>query len=151
VTWLPTVPDGATPLARVFGLRPAAWARFRDVYAALWDGADAGVLDLCRRRIATLLACDVSVDGAPPVRASDAQVAALARWPTSPLFTAAERAAIGFAEQYVFDPHGLTDDDFATLGRHFDPPALARLALGVAVFDALARFRLALGVADDVS
>lgn len=149
MTWLPTVPDGATPLARVFGLRPAAWARFRDVYAALWDGADAGVLDLCRRRIATLLACDVSVDGAPPGGAPAAQVAALPQWPTSPLFTAAERAAIGFAEQYVFDPHALSDDDVAALRAHFGPPALARLALAVAVFDALARFRLALGIAGD--
>lgn len=148
MTWLPARADGATPLARVFGLRPAAWTRFQTLYASLWQGTDAVALELCRRRIATLLGCDL--DPALPGAArqpSDGQLAALPQWPTSPLFTAAERAALGFAEQYVLDPHALTDGDVAALRVHFAPPALAGLALGVAVFESLVRFRLALGIA----
>jgi alkylhydroperoxidase family enzyme len=77
---------------------------------------------------------------------TEADVAALPAWPSSPRFSAAERAAIAFADQYVMDPHELTDEHFATLHEHLDEPALATLTLAVAMFDALARFRLALGV-----
>jgi alkylhydroperoxidase family enzyme len=151
MTWLPETAPGATPLDRCFGLRPAAYERFRELYGGLWDPAvlDPRVLELCRLRIATLLGCDaeraIRYDDAAAALGED-DVAALPRWPTSTRFTAAEQAALGFAEQYVMDPHGLSDDDFAVLRTRFDAPALATLTLAVAMFDALTRFRLALGV-----
>ncbi len=60
MTWLPETASGATPLDRVFGLRPDAYARFREMYAGLWDPAviDPALLELCRLRIATVLGCD---------------------------------------------------------------------------------------------
>ena len=57
-----------------------------------------------------------------------------------------ERACLGFAEQYVLDPHGITDGDVAALRARLGTPAVAMLTLGIAVFDALARFQVALGV-----
>jgi alkylhydroperoxidase family enzyme len=153
MTWLPeTAPGATTPLDRCFGLRPVAYERFRELYGGLWDPAviDLRLLELCRLRIATIVGCDgeraVRFSDAVDAGVTEADVAALPAWPSSPRFSPAERAAIAYAEQYVMDPHELTDEHFATLHEHLDEPALATLSLAVAMFDALARFRLALGV-----
>jgi alkylhydroperoxidase family enzyme len=152
MTWLAETAPGATPLDRTFGLRPDAYARFRELYGGLWDPAviDPRILELCRLRIGTILGCDaeraVRFDDAAAAGITEDDVAALPRWPSSSAFSPAERAAIAYAEQYVMDPHELTDDHFATLHEHLDEPALATLSLAVAMFDALARFRLALGI-----
>jgi hypothetical protein len=128
MTWLPTTADGDTPLDRVFGLRPAAYERFRDMYERLWDGGvDGGTLDVCRVRVDALLQLEPD--------------------PTASLeLTDSQRAALAFTEQYVLDPHGLRDSDFDELHRHFDDAALATLTLAVAMFDARARFSVALEV-----
>jgi alkylhydroperoxidase family enzyme len=152
MTWLAETAPGVTPLDRAFGLRPDAYARFRDLYGGLWDPAviDPRLLELCRLRIATILGCDseraVRFSDAQDAGVTEADVAALPDWPSSARFSPTERAAIAYAEQYVMDPHELTDEHFATLHEHLDEPALATLSLAVAMFDALARFRLALGV-----
>lgn len=152
MTWLPETAPGATPLDRVFGLRPEAYERFRALYGGLWDpsGADPAVLELCRLRIASI----VGSDAERAVRYEDAvaaglhadTVAQLASWPTSPAFTDEQRACLAFAEQYVMDPHGLTDAHFDALHEHLDDRGIATLTLAVAIFDALTRFRVALGV-----
>jgi alkylhydroperoxidase family enzyme len=150
VTWLPEQAPGATALDRVFGLLPAAYDRFRELYGALWDegGLDPAALELARLRIAHV----VGATGEAAVRfARDTyaprpgQVAALPAWPTSPEFSPLERAVIGFAEQYALDPHELRDHDFDALRAVLDEPRIAALVLVVAMFDAVARFRTALG------
>ncbi len=152
MTWLPDAAPGSTPLDRAFGLRPEAYARFREMYAGMWDAAviDPALLVLCRLRIATILGCEaervVRYAAAIDVGLDESRIAGLPQWPTSPRFNAAERAAIEFAEQYVVDPHGLTDRQFEALHDGFDEPALATLTLAVAMFDALIRLRLALEV-----
>jgi len=60
-----------------------------------------------------------------------------------------ERVALAFAEQYVLDAHGVTDDLCRELNTHFSPPELAALTTGIATFEALARTRVMLqGVAE---
>ena len=39
MTWLAESAPGPTPLDRTFGLRPEAYARFRELYGGLWDPA----------------------------------------------------------------------------------------------------------------
>lgn len=130
MTWLPRTADAAAgdaPLDRVFGLCPIAYDRYREMYERLWDsGVDVGTLELCRARIESLLQLEHD--------------------PTPSALTDRERAAVAFAEQYALDPHGLRDQDFDELHRHFDDAALATLTLAVAMFDAQARFSVALEV-----
>ena len=154
MTWLAKTADGTDGLERVFGLVPEAYSRFRELYEALDDASvlSPEILALCRLRIAMLLGCasdstlaEMTAARVPPERAG-----ALPRYASSPEFTDAERACIAYAEQYVLDPHGFTDADFATLRAHLSSEALAMLTLAVAVYDALARFRLALGIDDAV-
>jgi alkylhydroperoxidase family enzyme len=128
MTWLREEAAGATPLDRVFGLRPSAYARFGDLLDGLAaGGVDATTLDACAQRIDALLRFEPD--------------------PTSALdLTAAQRAAVGYAEQYALDPHGLRDSDFEALHEFFTDAQLATLTLAVAMYDARARFSVALEV-----
>jgi len=152
MTWLHETAPGASPLDRVFGLRPEAYARFRELYGVLWepDAIDPGLLELCRLRIATILGSPgdraLRFGAATAAGLTEDDVAELPRWPDSPRFAGARRACLAFAEQYVIDPHGLTDADFDALHEHLDERAIATLTLAVAMFDALGRFRVALDV-----
>ena len=126
MTWLRTVADGDTGIDRVFGLRPNAYARFRELLDLLPEGGiDAGTLDACHDRIDALLRYEPD-----PTATRD--------------LTAAQRAAVGYAEQYALDPHGLRDTDFAALHEHYDDAQLATLTLAVAMYDAQARVCVAL-------
>ncbi len=128
MTWLREEAAGAAPLDRVFGLRPNAYARFRELLDGLSEGdIDVTTLDACRARIDALLRLEPD--------------------PTIPLdLTEAQRRAVGYAEQYALDPHGLRDSDFDALHVYFSDAQLATLTLAVAMYDALARFSVALEV-----
>ncbi len=128
MTWLREEAAGVTALDRVFGLRPNAYARFTELLDALpAGGVDETTLDACRARIDALLRYEPD-----PTTALD--------------LAAGPRAAVGYAEQYALDPHGLRDADFEALHVHFSDAQLATLTLAVAMYDALARFTVALEV-----
>lgn len=151
MTWLAAAASGDNEVDRTFGLLPDAYARFRDLYRALWEPRflAPATLELCRRRIAVLLGAstDDALAGAPGGAVSAAKLADLPAYASSSRFSAVERVCIAYAEQYVLDPHGFSDDDFARLRAVLDAPQIATLTLAVAMFDALTRFRLALGQA----
>jgi hypothetical protein len=122
VTWLRADVEGDA----VFALRPNAHDRFQALYDGLWNGGvDSLTLDACRDRIRALLRYE-----ADPTAALD--------------LTAAQRAAVDYAEQYALDPHGIRDEDFVALHDYYDDAQLATLTLAVAMFDARARFDVAL-------
>jgi len=151
VTWLPAAAGGATPLDRVFGLCPEIYADYCTFLSHCWSRSqiDPTVLDLCSVRVAQLMGCapDGEVrDGA----ATDARkISALSAWPTSPIFTPCERACLNFAEQFVMDPHGISDAQAADVSAHLGPAGLVGLTEALALFEGFARFRLILGVEED--
>jgi alkylhydroperoxidase family enzyme len=129
-TWVPIGDDGTRPVD-VVALLAAGASELDDLYAQLWDrGVDDATLELCRDRITTM----ITGARAEPARqpATDAQV-----------------AAVGFAEQFVLDPHGCTDEQMRTLQTHFTGPQLATLTTAIAVFDALARARAVLALREE--
>ena len=133
----------------VAALLPTGGAELRALYAALWDvGVNSVTLELCRLRMATLIGstADLVMRQPEAVEAglTEDLVAALPAWPTSDEFTDAQRCALAFAEQFVIDAHGFTEDDMAGMHDHFTEPQLAALTTAVATFDALARVRTAL-------
>ena len=125
MTWLRT---DATGFDGAFGLRPAA----RDAFGRLYDGLWRGGVDAT-----TLAACEARVQAVVRIEPD----------PTSTFdLDAAQRAAVDYAEQYALDPHGLRDADFVRLHEYFSDAQLATLTLAVAMFDAKARFSVALEV-----
>jgi alkylhydroperoxidase family enzyme len=140
---------------RVFGLVPDIHDRFRDMERAVWDPPvlDPALLELARLRIAQLLRAtgDLRFRHRPAMDAglSEEKIAALRDWPTSPLFTEAERAVLSFTEVYVMDAHAVDDEQCARLNACFSGNQLAGLSMALAIFDATVRFRAALGIHPD--
>jgi alkylhydroperoxidase family enzyme len=129
-TWLPVAPDPTTPVD-VVALLPAGAAELDRLYTELWEsGLDRATLELCRARITTM------ISGRADAPARDPE-------------TDAQRAALGFAEQFVLDPHGCTDEQMVALQRFFTGPQLATLTTAIAVFDALARVRAVLSLPEE--
>ena len=147
MTWLEGA-DGSAPFDAALGLRP----ELRDLYAAfygkLWDDdlLPADLLELCRLRVAQLHDCEAELAVRHTEAAvSDEQFEALADWSESDLFSEAQRAALALAEKMPWQHHDLTDDEYSILHEHFGEAGVVALTIGVALFDANCRLRLALG------
>jgi len=152
MSWLPELAPGDTGLDRVFGLRPDLYDAFRAFYAVFWERGllDPVVLELCRVRVAQLLGCateqEVRYAPARDAGLTEAQLAALPRWPDDPRFTDAQRAALAFAEQFVLDPHGVDHGLRDAVIDHFELAGLVALCEALALFDGFCRFRTVLAV-----
>lgn len=150
--WLPESAPGATALERVLGLRPELCSDYTAFAALFWSQrpVDPLILELCRLRIAQLLACESELRVRwEPARAAgldEETIALLARWPTAPAFGDAARACLAYAEQFVLDVHGITDEQAAVVRAHLGPAGLVALTEALALFEGFARFRLLLGV-----
>ena len=126
-------------------------AELKGLYDELFDvGVDPVTLELCRLRMATLIGSAADMAMREPRAAAagltEETIEALPAWPTSEHFTEAQRVALGFAEQYVIDAHGFTDDDMAVMHEYFTDEQLASLTTACATFDALARVRAVLAI-----
>jgi alkylhydroperoxidase family enzyme len=151
-SWIPDGAEGPTAFRRLFGLRPNLYDRYEDFSGRLWDPAvmDPVVLELCRLRVAQLLGdgAGLTVRSRPAVAAGlqEATVAELASWPTSPSFDETTRHCLGFAEQFVIDPDGISGAERAQLRHDIGFSRLVGLAQAVAAFDGFSRFGLVLGI-----
>jgi AhpD family alkylhydroperoxidase len=69
-------------------------------------------------------------------------------WETSPLFTADERAAIGYARAMTTDPHTVTDEQVEDLRRRFGDDGVIELTTQIGVENMRARVNAALGITE---
>lgn len=74
---------------------------------------------------------------------------AIADYARSPLFTAAERAALAFAEEMCRTPVEVPDAVFDELKRHFSETQIVDLTAAIAVENLRARFNRALEIPSD--
>jgi alkylhydroperoxidase family enzyme len=155
VSWLPERAEGTTALDRTFGLRPDLYEPFRAFYATFWTGRllDPVVLELCRLRVAQLLRCpsELQLRYQPALDAglTEDHVERLPQWPTSPMFSDAQRAALAFAEQFVIDVEGIGSELRDAVIDHVATPGLVALCEALALYDGFCRFRIMLGVEAD--
>jgi alkylhydroperoxidase family enzyme len=114
-------PDWSTPsAATVEALAPDAIEAFDLALGVVGTAADPRLLELIRRRIATLQQVD---DTTLPALAelSEAQVAELPLWPTSPKFSDPERVALSFVEQFILDVSAVSAADRTALSDALGP------------------------------
>ncbi len=156
VSWLAHAAGTGATFAQVFGLCPELHRGFERFYGLFWQRrlVDPVVLELCRLQVAALLGCTVEREvryrAAVEAGLTEAKVAELSRWRTSPSFSELERACLGFAQRFVTDVHGLTDEDVAAVSRLLGEPGTVALAEAIALFEGFCRFRLALDVQSEV-
>jgi hypothetical protein len=140
MTWLAGVPEGDTDWDRFATLCPDAFQALAGVVAAAEEETDPVLLELARIRIATLLGHTGELARrnakARAAGLTEAKVANLPAWPTSPLFTTRERACLSLAEQFVMT---LTASP-AHRRRHRAPDSwLLRLRRAVSVLETFQR------------
>jgi alkylhydroperoxidase family enzyme len=148
--WLDGLPPGDTDWDRFAASWPDAFAPLSDVVAAAWDETDPVLLELCRLRMATLLGFPAE-QARRTLRAraaglDEAKVAELSAWPTSPRFTARERACLALAEQFVIDANGVTDEHVAGVADHLGPEGCYAFVQALSVLETFQRACLTLGI-----
>jgi alkylhydroperoxidase family enzyme len=152
VNWLGREAEQATELERVLGLLPDAHDAVRDFYSIFWvdELVDPVLLELIRLRIAMLHGVEpellVRYDIARERGLTEEKISVLSSWPTSPLFSELERQVLGLTEQFVIDPHGVTDDDVAPVKEALTSAGLVALVNAMALIDHLNRVRIAFEV-----
>lgn len=99
MTWLPVSGDALSERDAVLGLHPEAYARHRAFLEAAADTVDRALLEPCKARMAQMLRCREEL----ALHDSD-QLAELESWERSSSFTAVQRTALAFVEQFVLDP-----------------------------------------------
>jgi alkylhydroperoxidase family enzyme len=150
-SWIGVEGPGSTPLERALALSPRVGECFADLYRQVWcpPVADPVLLELARLRMAQLLGSDADLrlrfKPAADAGLSETKVADLPHWPTSPLFTEAERAVVAFAELFAIDAHAVGDEQCAAVTAALPRAAVAGLTLALAIFEATTRLRLGLG------
>ena len=129
MSWLPTSVPLRT-LRDALALRPELLAGYRRLEAAVAaePALDAGLRARCRTRIATLVGVAVEPTPAP----------------------AADDVVLEFVEQFVLDPHAVSDALVARLGTVLPPAGIVALAQAVAVWEGECRLARCLEVAPEL-
>ncbi len=134
---------GPTELDRVWGRRDDYYQLFMADYRKALGNLDPVLVELCRVRVAQMVesAFDLSVRYAPATDAglSEEKVAALADYPTSPLFTDRERTALEFTEQWVIQSSSITDEDVERLLTALSAEEFVYFCKALSVMDQFAR------------
>jgi alkylhydroperoxidase family enzyme len=150
LTWLEGLPDRDTDWDRLASLFPETFDALAATVAAAWDETDPAVLELARLRIATLLGNQMELEHRS-ARATEAgldekKVSQLAAWPTSPRFTAAERACLALTEQFVMDANGVSEEQVAAVMEHLGGPGCYAFVQAISVLETFQRACLTMGI-----
>jgi alkylhydroperoxidase family enzyme len=151
MTWLADVASGeGTDWDRLAGLRPEAFGALAGLVAAAWAACDPVLLELARLRTATLLRHRAELQRrtarAQAAGLTEAKVAELGAWPTSPRFSPCERACLALTEQFVIDANGVTDGHVAAVTEHLGPEGCYTFVQALSVLETFQRACLTLGV-----
>ncbi len=150
MTWLEGLPEGDTDWDRLASAFPEAFDALSALFAATWDECDPVLVELARLRIATLLQNGPELtrrsSRAREAGLTETKVAELPAWPTSPLFTATERACLALTEQFVLDADGVTDAQVAEVTEHLGGAGCYAFVESLSALETLQRACLVLGI-----
>jgi alkylhydroperoxidase family enzyme len=150
VTWLEGLPEGDTDWDRLASAFPEAFDALAALFAAAWEDSDPVLVELARLRIATLLQNRPELtrrsSRARAAGLAESKVAELPVWPSSPQFTATERACLALAEQFVLDAGGVTDAQVAEVTEHLGGAGCYAFVESLSALETLQRACLALGI-----
>ena len=135
-------------------LRPEACGLLVALNERVWQVSDPVLLELVRLRVAQLIgnpaAFRVRAPGAGADAVLRAKILALPDYPSSPLFSAAERDTVAFAEQFVIDVGGTTEAARAELVGHFGADGAPGLVSAIYIVEFTQRLQMiAARVLDD--
>jgi alkylhydroperoxidase family enzyme len=134
-------------------IAPALQARQPEAAALLaitnghaWSAVPPTLLELVRLRIALLIVNEAGLRrrSKPALAAglSEAKIAQIGHYPSSPDFTAVEKACLAFTEQFVIDVSSLRADNRAMLQPHFADAALTEFVMALYVTECTQRLEM---------
>jgi alkylhydroperoxidase family enzyme len=149
-TWFDDLPAGDTDWDRFASSWPVPFAALAAVIGQAWDATDPALLELCRLRMATMLGASAELERrttrARATGLDETKIAQLPAWPTSPRFSAEERACLAFAEQFVIDANGVTDELVAEVTAHLGAEGTYAFVQALSVVETFQRACLTLGI-----
>jgi alkylhydroperoxidase family enzyme len=143
MTWLAIERSpGSSELDALLALHPETGDALRDLVSSAQASVDPAIFELVVLRSAQLLDVDRAVVEelvALGTAVSAHQVAALHNWPSSNAFSAKERLAIAYAEQFVIDHTLLEDADIARMLEAFSVSEFFRLQVSIGIIERVLR------------
>ena len=136
------VPNSILTMSR----RPAIAAAFMDLNrAVLYEGTVPEELKMLVSLVTSQASgcryCQAHMTNlASLYQASDEKIRAVWEFETSPLFSAAERAALRLGYHGALVPNEVNDEDFEELKRHFDESQIVEIVATIALFGYLNRW-----------
>lgn len=120
-------------------------AALENLAGRTFSAIDPVLHELLRLRIAALAGNTAeAARRTPGVALSEEKIAALPQWPKSPLYSAAERAVLEFAEQYYINVAGMTDAIVGELAKHFDSSTIFAIVHAIYTIDGAQRTQVLL-------
>lgn len=114
--------------------------------AHAWSVVPPTLLELLRLRIAMLIGNQAGLlrrsNAALAAGLSEAKIARIGNYPTSPEFSVVEKECLAFAEQFVIDVSSLTEDNRALLRPHFPDAQLAEFVMALYVTECTQRLEV---------
>jgi alkylhydroperoxidase family enzyme len=146
MSWLPGVASGPGGFERAFALRPELRDAWLDFARLFWerDLLPIPVLELCRLRIGAMHGAALpdlcAAMGEARAALDPRKAAEVDGWWRSDAFDPTERACLRFAEQFVLDPKGISDEDAAALTRALGEAGTVAFVELLAILDGFSRF-----------
>lgn len=134
MTWLPVNLDAPTERDAVLGIHPEVFARHRAFLAAAGAATDRDLLELCKARMAQLLACQEELALHSPDR-----LAELKSWERSPSFSEGQRGALAFVEQFILDPSRVGRELIGDLEAELGTSGVINFTAAIAAYEASLR------------
>ena len=135
--------QGGTELEQVWNRRSDYFEIFLRDYEKSLRAADAVLAELTRLRIADMLesAFDLGLRYVPASEngLSEAKIAAMRDYPTSPLYSEAERVVLDFVEQWVIQSSAISDADTDRMQSVMTSEEFMYLCKAMSVCDQFAR------------
>lgn len=153
-------PDGLSPLEqgtlRIYAHRPELAVAYANFVQALRreSALPQRLIELVRLRVAFHNQCRscmaIRYDPAVSDGVDEDLVCQLEAPEEGADLTAADRAALGFADLMATNHHAIDDDTFATLQPHFSEAQIVELGLHIATFVGFGRLAMAWDMVDDL-
>ncbi len=142
VTWLPVDEHAPSERDATLGLHAEVYALHRELLRATAAATDAELLELSKARMAQLFRCREELALHSPERLTE-----LESWDHSPAFTARERAALAFVEQFVVDPTLISPELAGELERELGTSGVINFTTALTAHEASLRLATLLDLA----
>jgi AhpD family alkylhydroperoxidase len=125
-------------------LRPEACDLLVALNERTWQVGDPVLLELIRLRVAQLIGNPAALQVRCSYAAAvpESKILALPDYPSSPLFSPAERDTLAFAEQFLIDVGGTTEDARAELIQHFGADGVRGVVSAIYVVEFTQRLQM---------